>query len=61
MFREDKGFRLRHGEVIELEKQVLLPNVRTRNVCQDAYFKTHAYVAGPGEIHYIKDLDEVYT
>jgi uncharacterized protein YllA (UPF0747 family) len=37
-----------------------VPNVKTRNVCQDAYFQTHTYIAGPGEIVYIKELEPIY-
>jgi uncharacterized protein YllA (UPF0747 family) len=37
-----------------------VPNVKTRNVCQDAYFDTHTYIAGPGEIKYIRELDPIY-
>ncbi|PJB82261.1 MAG: hypothetical protein CO090_02680 [Acidobacteria bacterium CG_4_9_14_3_um_filter_49_7] len=38
----------------------LLPNLKTRNVCQDAYFKTDTYVAGPGEVAYISELGPWY-
>ena len=60
VFRDKNGFSDRSGKKIDLEKYELTPNFRTRNVCQDSYFKTHTYVAGPGEIEYIKDLDEMY-
>lgn len=42
------------------EKTVLLPNVMTRNVLQDAYFNCHTYVAGPSEVEYIKKLKDQY-
>jgi uncharacterized protein YllA (UPF0747 family) len=29
-------------------------------VCQDAFFGTHTYIAGPGEVKYIKELDPIY-
>jgi uncharacterized protein YllA (UPF0747 family) len=45
---------------VHLTKSVLVPNVKTRSVCQDAYFHTHTYVAGPGEVKYLPELDPVY-
>ncbi len=60
VFKDQKGYHLRYGKRVNLEKYDLVPNVQTRNVCQDAYFNTHTYVAGPGEIAYIKDLDANY-
>jgi uncharacterized protein YllA (UPF0747 family) len=60
LFRREQGYFLRSGEKVELEKLELLPNVKTRNICQDAYFDTDSYVAGPGERSYIADLDEGY-
>lgn len=60
VFKDDKGYHLRNGKRVTLEKYDLVPNVKTRNVCQDAYFKTHTYIAGPGEMTYIEDLDPQY-
>lgn len=60
VFKDKKGYHLRDGKRVNLEKYDLVPNVQTRNVCQDAYFNTHTYVAGPGEIAYIKELDPNY-
>jgi len=57
----DGGYRLRDGTPVNLEDYDLVPNVKTRNVCQDAYFQTHTYIAGPGEITYIKELDPMYA
>ena len=34
---------------------------RKSGLIQDFYFHTHTYVAGPGEVAYIQDLDYVYA
>ncbi len=60
LFKNGRGFRLRDGAAVDLSQYELVPNVKTRNVCQDAYFHTHTYIAGPGEIKYIAELDPVY-
>jgi len=60
VFRKPDGFYFRDGKKIQLKEYPLTPNVKTRNVCQDAYFKTHTYIAGPGEIKYIAELDHMY-
>lgn len=61
LFRTAAGYRRRDGEAVDLTSLDLVPNVKTRNVIQDFYFQTHTYVAGPGEVAYIRDLDEVYA
>jgi len=61
VFRTETGFFSRKGESLDLRKYNLVPNVMTRNVIQDLYFGTHTYVAGPGELEYIKKLDEMYA
>ncbi len=60
VFKRENGLYLRDGNKINISDFDLLPNVKTRNLCQDAYFKTHTYIAGPGEIKYIKELDPYY-
>ncbi|MBN2441014.1 MAG: bacillithiol biosynthesis BshC [Spirochaetales bacterium] len=60
VFKEKDGFTFRDGRKIDLDNYKLTPNVKTRNVCQDAFFRTHTYIAGPGEIKYIAELDPVY-
>jgi uncharacterized protein YllA (UPF0747 family) len=45
---------------VDLAKHELVPNVRTRSVCQDAYFHTHIYIAGPGEVKYLSELGPVF-
>lgn len=60
IFKKDNNYCLRNGEKIDISKYELLPNVKTRNLCQDAFFNTHTYIAGPGEVKYIKELDEYY-
>lgn len=60
LFKKGGGFRLRDGTVVDPSQHELVPNVKTRNVCQDAYFNTHTYIAGPAEVKYIDELDPVY-
>ena len=61
VFRDAHGFALRDGTRVALEARDLVPNVKTRNICQDAYFQAHTYVAGPGEVKYIAELDAQYA
>lgn len=61
LFRKGDKFQLRDGTTVNLEAHELVPNVFTRNVCQDAYFNAHSYVAGPGEVKYIAGLDDQYA
>ena len=56
VFKQDGVYRLRDGTVVDLTRHDLVPNVRTRSICQDAYFHTHTYVAGPGEVSYLAEL-----
>jgi uncharacterized protein YllA (UPF0747 family) len=60
VFKKDGGYVLRDGEPVDLSQHDLVPNVKTRNVCQDAFFKNRYYVAGPGEVSYISELDDQY-
>ncbi len=60
LFKKDGQFLLRDGTLVDLSRYELVPNVKTRNVCQDAYFKSHTYVAGTGEMKYIAELDPLY-
>ncbi|GAK57309.1 uncharacterized protein conserved in bacteria [Candidatus Vecturithrix granuli] len=60
VFKAKDGYYLRDGSRVNLEEYDLVPNVKTRNVCQDAYFDTHTYIAGPGEVKYIQELDPIY-
>ena len=60
LFKKGGNFCLRDGSPVDMSLYDLVPNVKTRNVCQDAYFNTQTYIAGPGEIKYIADLDPVY-
>jgi uncharacterized protein YllA (UPF0747 family) len=61
LFKSADGFRDRNGNPVDLTGLDLVPNVKTRNVIQDDYFRTHTYVAGPGEVSYIGELDEMYA
>ena len=60
VFKQNGGYRLRDGTVVDLSRHDLVPNVKTRSVCQDAYFHTHTYVAGPGEVKYLAELGPVF-
>jgi len=60
IFKKDGTYILRDGSEADLSVLPLVPNVKTRNICQDAYFNAHAYVAGPGEVKYIAQLDDAY-
>jgi uncharacterized protein YllA (UPF0747 family) len=60
VFKKDGGFQLRDGSVVDLSRYDLVPNVNTRSVCQDVYFHTHTYVAGPGEVKYLSELEPVF-
>jgi uncharacterized protein YllA (UPF0747 family) len=60
IFRKDGKYQLRDGTIVDVAKHNLVPNVRTRSVCQDAYFHTHTYVAGPGEVKYLSELGPIF-
>lgn len=49
-------YRLRDGTAVDLADYDLVSNVKTRSVLQDAYFHTHTYVAGPGEVKYLAEM-----
>jgi len=61
IFKKAGRFTTREGEAVDLDRFDLLPNVQTRSVLQDAWFKTHTYIAGPGEIAYLKDMGPQYA
>lgn len=60
LFKTGDRFQLRDGTPVAIEAHELVPNVRTRSICQDAYFNTHTYVAGPGEVKYLAELDSAF-
>lgn len=60
VFKKDGRFQLRDGSVVDLSRHDLVPNVYTRSVCQDAYFHAQTYIAGPGEVKYLAELDPVF-
>lgn len=60
LFRNGGYFNTRDKMPVNLATCELAPNVKTRGVCQDAFFHTDTYVAGPGEIKYLAELDPVY-
>jgi uncharacterized protein YllA (UPF0747 family) len=61
VFKRNGKWVTRNNTSVDIEHLPLVPNVRTRNLCQDAYFRTHTYIAGPAEEKYIADLDNVYA
>jgi len=60
LFLKNGRFQLRDGTEVDIDRYPLVPNVNTRSVCQDSYFQTHTYVAGPGEVKYLSELGPVY-
>jgi len=60
LFKTENGVVFRDKAPADLGNGQLLPNLKTRSVCQDAYFHTEAYVAGPGEVAYLADLAPWY-
>lgn len=60
VFKNKDAFQLRDGSAVDLDRHHLVPNVNTRSVCQDAYFHTHTYVAGPGEVKYLGEMGPVF-
>ncbi|MCU0286192.1 MAG: bacillithiol biosynthesis cysteine-adding enzyme BshC [Acidobacteria bacterium] len=61
LFRNGRCFYTREKMPVNLLTSELVPNVKTRSVCQDAFFKTHTYVAGPSEVKYLAELDPIYV
>lgn len=60
LFRREHGFELRDGTPVNIEAYELVPNVQTRSVCQDGYFNTSMYIAGPGEVKYLERMAGQY-
>lgn len=60
LYREGSCFYTRDKIPVKLSTSDLVPNVKTRCICQDAFFHTHTYVAGPNEIKYIAELNPIY-
>ncbi len=56
VFKKGGKFRRRDGTEVDLESYELVPSLKTRSICQDAYFRTDSYIAGPGEVIYLKEL-----
>lgn len=61
LFRQGDQFITRDKQVIDIQKTELVPNVKTRSICQDAYFNAHSYIAGPGEVKYLAQMDDNYA
>lgn len=70
IYRSGRNFRLRHsGELLtrgrilaasSADPRVLSPNVLLRPVVESTVFPVVSYVAGPGEIAYFAQLDELF-
>jgi uncharacterized protein YllA (UPF0747 family) len=60
IFKKEGKYQLRDGTTVDISKHDLVTNVKTRSVCQDAYFHTHIYIAGPGEAKYLPELGPVF-
>lgn len=60
LFRGGDRFFTREGLEVNIEATELVPNVKTRSVCQDAWFQTDTYIAGPGEAAYLAELGPFY-
>jgi bacillithiol synthase len=60
IFKKNHKYYLRDDTEIDLNDCTLLPNVMTRSVCQDDYFNTHTYIAGPGEVKYLSEMDQQF-
>ncbi|MEN8152834.1 MAG: bacillithiol biosynthesis BshC [Acidobacteriota bacterium] len=56
IFKKGEGYVSREGNRINLNDFILVPSLRTRSICQDSFFSTFAYVAGPGEVKYLTEL-----
>ena len=61
LFKKNNRIYNRLGELIPFTKEILLPNVKTRNLLQDSYFNTDTYIAGPSEWQYINELKDQYS
>lgn len=60
VFRRPGGYALRDGRSVDPGSFPLLPNVHSRPLCQDAWFGSSAYIAGPGEMAYLAPLADLY-
>ena len=56
VFKKGGKYVDRKGDEADLLSSVLVPSLKTRSICQDAYFLTASYIAGPGEVKYLKEL-----
>lgn len=62
LFKKNGYYFTRDGKKIDFESEIiLLPSVWNRNILQDAYLKASAYVAGPAEEKYLRELLPSYT
>ncbi|MEN8222387.1 MAG: bacillithiol biosynthesis BshC [Acidobacteriota bacterium] len=61
VFRKGGKFIRRDGNTVDLESYDLVPSLKTRSICQDAYFNTASYIAGPGEVKYLKELSSNFN
>jgi len=61
VFRKGGKFARRDGAPVDLSTYELVPSLKTRSICQDAYFNTVSYIAGPGEVKYLKELSDNFS
>lgn len=60
VYKREGCFFLRNGESVNPVRETLLPNYRSRPLIQDAYFPGGWQVAGPSEMQYLSELEELY-
>lgn len=61
LFKKGNTYTFRDGTPVDITQHTLVPHVKTRSICQDAYFNTHTYIAGPGEVAYLSELGPNYA
>ena len=66
IYRKKDGFYNRYQKIENIKKLRLVPNVKTRSICQDSFFASKKkydnqyYIAGEGEQNYLKKLHDQY-
>lgn len=60
VFKKKGKYIDREGVEIDLFTSELVPSLKSRSICQDAFFLTAAYIAGPGEVRYLKEMGPNY-
>ncbi|BBM89957.1 putative cysteine ligase BshC [Spirochaetota bacterium] len=61
VFRSSRHhFTTRTGKPVNLHRHILVPNLKTRSLLQDAYLNVDCYIAGKSEAAYLKNLEPEY-